>query len=99
MKKYNYNKSHRRNSTPWDEEETLSCTQKLIKHNYNKEYDGAHTSLKTSGEAEFLNEMKVTKCHWCFSNDIIKNGKYKTGIIRYHCKECGRNFNILQTLY
>ena len=94
MKKYNYIKSHRRNCTPWDEEETLSCTQKLIKYNYNKEYADAHANLKTSGEADFLNEMKVTKCHWCSSNNIIKNGKYKTGIIRYHCKECGRNFNI-----
>ena len=37
--------------------------KKIIKYNYNKEYADTHTSLKTSDEAEFLNEMKLTKCH------------------------------------
>lgn len=83
MKKYNYIKPHMRNSTHWDEEETLSCPQKLIKHNYNQEYDDTDTRLKVSNEAEFLNEIKPTKCQQCFSNNIIKNGKYKTGFIRY----------------
>lgn len=55
MIKYNCIKSHRRSSAPWDEEETLLWSQILIKLSYNKECDDAHTSLKTSGEAEFLN--------------------------------------------
>lgn len=94
MRKNNLRKSHRRNSTPWDEKEFLSCTEKFIKANYNKEYDEVHKSLKETGEADILNGIKVNKCHWCLSNNIVKNGKYKTGIIRYHCKDCTRNFNI-----
>lgn len=38
--------------------------------------------------------MKVTKYHRCFSNNITKNGKYKTGKTSYHCKDCVRNFNV-----
>ena len=95
MRKNNNIKSHRRNSTPWDNCKDLSCTQKFIKQNYNKEYNEAHKNLKASGEAEILNGFKVLKCHWCLSTNIVKNGKYKTGIIRYHCKDCGKNFNII----
>ena len=94
MKKQKYVKSHRRNSTPWDSKDNLSCTEIFIKENYNNQYRDSHKRLKDTNEAEFLNDIKVNNCHWCLSTNIVKNGKYKTGIIRYHCKNCGKNFNI-----
>ena len=36
MKKQKYVKSHRRNSTPWDSKDNLSCTEIFIKENYKR---------------------------------------------------------------
>lgn len=31
-------------------------------------------------------------CHFCYSNNIIKNGRTKTGKQQYHCKSCKKRF-------
>ena len=71
LKKQKYAKSHRRNSTPWDSKDNLSCTEIFIKENYNNQYRDSHKRLKDTNEAEFLNDIKVNNCHWCLSTNIV----------------------------
>jgi DNA-directed RNA polymerase subunit RPC12/RpoP len=47
------------------------------------------------GEAYFLNSHEVTKCRYCGSDLIRKEGDSGNGNKRYRCKECGKRFRIL----
>lgn len=89
---------HKRNTsmrkTPWDSHPELLPMEDFIRSNYLDSFNRRHPPLGLK-EAELLNSFEVTKCRFCGSISIKKNGKTSNGIQRYKCNECHHTFNIL----
>jgi len=86
-------KSRRR--TPWTDAKEATPLQSFIDQCAERDYSHRHPILDDMGEADFLNSYEVTKCRYCGSDLIRKEGYSDSGIQRYRCKECGKRFNIL----
>ena len=76
---------------PWDKEEDISCSQQLISSTVHEWYDAKHRNTSAE-ETELINSIKLTKCRFCDSMNIISYGKYRNGIRRYYCNDCHHSF-------
>lgn len=59
------------------------------------DYNSYHEHDFLSFERLVTKERKL-ECPSCRSIKVLKNGKDKNGTQRYKCKDCGKNFNILE---
>lgn len=59
------------------------------------DYNSYHEHDFLSFEKLVSKERKL-ECPSCHSINVLKNGKDKNGTQRYKCKDCGKNFNILE---
>lgn len=59
------------------------------------DYASYHEHNFLSFEKLVSKERKL-ECPSCHSIKVLKNGKDKNGTQRYKCKDCGKNFNILE---
>lgn len=59
------------------------------------DYNSYHEHDFLSFERLLTKERKL-ECPSCRSIKVLKNGKDKNGTQRYKCKDCGKNFNILE---
>ena len=81
--------------TPWTGVSIVEPFQQLIENTTKRDYEHRHPSSKLVDEAFYLNRYNLTRCRFCNSESIVKNGHSENGIVRYLCKSCGRRFNIL----
>ena len=81
-----------RRATPWDNDEERTASQSFIRDETNKHYQQRHQKLKDSEEDVLINSIPVTKCPFCGSENIKKNGRNSNGIQKYYCIEEGINF-------
>ena len=82
-----------RRSTPWDNKQQISISQKFIKEKYETNYKLKHPKLSETNESNLLNSIKIEQCKRCNSKNIVKHGFTKNGIQRYYCNDCNRYFN------
>ena len=87
--------SKSRRKTPWTGVPVVEPLQQLIENTTRRDYEHRHPSIEEVDEASYLNKCNITKCRFCNSERIVKNGHSENGMIRYLCKSCGRRFNIL----
>jgi transposase-like protein len=80
-----------RRKTPWDGESKLTPTQAFLKAHYDERYVHHHRSVKDSGEEDMINSYAPTKCPFCDSDKIKKNGHTDSGVQRYKCV-CHKTF-------
>lgn len=59
------------------------------------DYNSYHEHDFLSFEKLVSKERKL-ECPSCHSIKVLKNGKDKNGTQRYKCKDCGKNFNLLE---
>ncbi len=91
-----HNKHHEsRRKTPWDFKDELTPIEDFIRSNYLDTFDCHHKKLSDTNESDLLNTYTPKVCPYCGSISFKKNGIYKTGLQKYRCKQCNRNFNIL----
>ena len=83
-----------RRKTPWDGESKLTPTQAFLKAHYDERYVHHHRSVKDSGEEDMINSYAPTKCPFCDSDKIKKNGHTDSGVQRYKCYLCGKHFTL-----
>ena len=81
--------------SPWTGVSIVEPFQQLIENTTKRDYEHRHPSSKLVDEAFYLNRYNLTRCRFCNSESIVKNGHSENGIVRYLCKSCGRRFNIL----
>ena len=84
-----------RRMTPWTGVSIVEPFQQLIENTTKRDYEHRHPSSKLVDEAFYLNRYNLTRCRFCNSESIVKNGHSENRIVRYLCKSCGRRFNIL----
>ncbi|MBR2835394.1 MAG: IS1595 family transposase [Coriobacteriales bacterium] len=79
-------------ATPWDglDPKDLSAQQRIVMESHRSIYGFRHDSYQ--GDIDFLNSYIRTKCPRCDSTSICFNGKYKNGLTRCACKDCGKTF-------
>lgn len=79
---------------PWDHQEDLSTSRKLISSTAHEWYDAKHR--KTSDEeVALINEVSIKSCRRCGSVDFKRNGRYSSGITRHMCNDCHRSFSAI----
>ncbi len=87
------NRSRSRRKTPWDDFQRTE-TQEFVRDVHLQLYALKHEKLSESGEAILLNAVTVQQCRYCGSENIKRNGHSRSGINRYYCKECRKNFTV-----
>lgn len=89
-------RSQSRRKTPWDSlsDDQLTPMQMYLRDIYRSHYDIHHLSLQQTNEISVLDKYKPSNCPYCGSGSFVRNGKYKSGLTRYLCKECDKNFCI-----
>lgn len=84
---------------PWDSNESLDCTEKMISVTVHEWYDAKHRNVSKE-EIAFINSLEITTCPYCASSKIAKNGHYKIGYQQYLCKNCFKRFSsITNTIF
>ncbi len=81
-----------RRKTPWDDNASLTATQKFIKIKYEENYCFKHPNLLLTKEFELLNSIKIDECRRCGTKSIRKKGFSRNNVQRYYCNECERHF-------
>ena len=83
-------------SFSWDikPDEDKSQTENLIETTVTEWYKEKHRSASIE-EIELINSKNMSTCPFCESALIVKNGKTKSGIQRYLCKNCEKKFTPL----
>lgn len=61
-----------RRKTPWDDNASLTATQKFIKIKYEENYCFKHPNLLLTKEFELLNSIKIDECRRCGTKSIRK---------------------------
>ena len=84
--------SKSRRATPWDHSAERTASQNFIRNETKKHYKQRHQKLRDTNEATLINTVQVTKCPYCGSERIKKNGKDSNGIQKYYCLENGAHF-------
>lgn len=79
---------------PWNQNEEITQTQKLISERINEWYETKHKPASIN-EIELINSIQVKSCPYCETKKIIKKGRTQAGIQRYLCKTCKRKFTPL----
>jgi len=91
MKKHD--KTSLRNFT-WENSAERTADQLLVEKTVKEWYSAKHP-LSSKAEITYINSLGVSFCPVCQNTHFIKNGKRKDGIQKYHCLDCGFNFNPL----
>ncbi len=84
-----------RQKTPWDNQEEISPFQKFVKETYKDNYKIKHPRLANTNESDLINSIPITNCKYCNSENIKKKGFSSSGIQRYVCKNCKKQFTSL----
>ena len=92
--KNNEYRSHSRKRTPWDDKTDLSPLEVFVRKEYKDHFEMHHDPNKLLKETELLNSYSPICCPYCGSAEFVKHGHYKTGAIRYLCKDCRKHFSI-----
>ena len=87
--------SSSRKKTPWDDAVAPSCLQSFIRDEYKDHFYMHHISLEESNEDKLVNSYMPSKCPYCLSTSIKKNGKTRNNIQRYKCLLCNKTFTVL----
>lgn len=89
-------RSQSRRKTPWDSlsDDQLTPLQLYLRDIYHSHYDTHHLPLHQTNEITVLDKYKPYQCPYCGSDSFVRNGKYKSGLTRYTCKECNKSFCI-----
>ena len=75
-------------------EDALASLEKMTIMAYNKKLGAeSFSEIVFNEEINPKNYAEVVSCSMCKSNNINKNGKDRSGIQRYKCKECGHTFS------
>ena len=80
-----------RRTTPWDEAEKLTPTQKFLMEHYHDHYAECHVPISESEESDLINSYMPTKCPFCGENKFKKFGHSRSGVQRFKCI-CGKTF-------
>ncbi len=83
--------SSRRN-TPWDNKQEVTTIEDFVGEKYKENYKNKHPKLKDTNEAKIFNSIEIKRCRYCDNDNIKKNGFTKSGIQRYFCKNCKKEF-------
>lgn len=78
----------------WDDEETITLSQKLISSTVHEWYDAKHR-YSSQEEIKLINSLKPESCRLCGSKSFKRNGYYDSGFVRYYCSDCHHSFNPL----
>ena len=80
-------------ATPWDEVApgALTPAQRLVMDAHREAYDRLHDSDR-AGDALFFNGYARRRCPRCGSERIVKNGHDRSGLLRWRCNSCFRDF-------
>lgn len=78
----------------WDEDDKLSLSRKLISSTVHEWYDAKHR-ITSKEEIKLINSIEVKHCPFCGSDNVKRNGYYKSSMIRYYCHSCNSSFNPL----
>lgn len=81
-----------RRKTPWDEQSSMTPTQRFLSDQYDSHYQERHPLLKDTGESELINTVIPNTCPYCGEDSFRHYGQTKNGVKRYRCKTCGRTF-------
>lgn len=93
MKKFKNREDASKRRTPWDDAKSITPLEKYIRNYYHREYDSKHMEISQTNDHLIFNDIKIDKCRYCNSNNVIKKGKLKSNIQRYYCKNCKKYFN------
>lgn len=85
------NRSKSRRKTPWDNNESLTKTQKFLKVKYKMIYEQHHPHEADGYEIDMINSYVPKQCPYCNSQSFIKKGVDEHGIQRFLCS-CGKIF-------
>ena len=75
----------------WDEDEDITSSQKLISSTIREWYDAKHR-VSSKEEITLINSIGINSCRICGSENIIRYGRYQSGIGRYFCNDCHHYF-------
>ena len=78
----------------WDDKKEKTETQQLISSTIKEWYEAKHRGISEE-EVKLMNTVEITKCRLCEASEIIRYGKYRSGIKRYYCNECHHSFSAL----
>lgn len=81
-----------RQSTPWDNKQDITTIENFVGKKYKENYKNKHPKLKDTNEAELINSTEIKSCRYCDNDNIKKNGFTKSGLQRYFCKSCKKEF-------
>ena len=81
-------------SLNWDDKKEKTETQQLISSTIKEWYEAKHRGISEE-EVKLMNTVEITKCRLCEASEIIRYGKYRSGIKRYYCNECHHSFSAL----
>lgn len=79
---------------PWDKQEDISASRKLISTTVHEWYDAKHRKASYE-EVVLINEIPVSACRICGSENFKRNGRYSSGMTRYFCSECHHSFSAI----
>lgn len=74
--------------------------QEFIHQHYTTSYDNRHPLLSETGETQLINSYIPSKCPYCESESIKKNGYTRNGVQRYKCLNCSQTFTpVTKTIF
>lgn len=84
-----------RRKTPWDENDTMTPTQRFLSERHEIQYKERHPKLIETGEAALINAVIPETCPYCQHDSISRFGLTGNGIQRHRCKGCGKTFTAI----
>lgn len=79
-------------ATPWDEQDGLSCSQRLIADFVSDDYEYHHQPIGERNDVALVNGILPRSCPHCGSLTFFSDGTSPAGVLLYRCNRCGRQF-------